>query len=86
MFFNVLGTWIRGLLSVGLLVAVVVFVKQWMDELPREERIGSTASGEVVTRPLPSLTDRIRAWRPGADAATALLVAAALTLFLISFG
>lgn len=48
MFPNVLSTWIRGLLSVAILVAGVLLVKKWVDELPQTEPVPRVAPGSQV--------------------------------------
>jgi pimeloyl-ACP methyl ester carboxylesterase len=86
MFFNLMGTWIRGVIAIGLVVAGIVLVKEWADELPTRERVRDAASGAEVTRPLQSLPERVAAWKPGPDRPTVLLGLGMLAILLTLFG
>src|SRR5688572_8890369 len=80
MFFNVLGTWLRGLLSIAVLVVGVILAMEWVDALPREIPVTDADTGVTTVQPLTRFGDRVQAWSPGADGATALLAGAILLL------
>jgi len=87
MMIGMLGTWIRGFLTIGLLIAAVLFVKEWADNLPRESRTLDPTTGAEVIRPLDSFSERLDVWDPARDRrATAYLIAGASLLFLSFFG
>lgn len=81
MFINVLGSWIRGLLSIVLLVAGAILIKEWVNELPRDIRVRD-ASGHVGMRPLDTFGERLSVWRTTPDRSIVPLAAGtALLLF-----
>jgi pimeloyl-ACP methyl ester carboxylesterase len=77
-----------GLLGVGLWVAVFFLFREWSQTLPdpRPPAV-ETRPGEppIPDRASPSFSERVSAWRPGADASTAYL-AGAIALTLIGLG
>jgi pimeloyl-ACP methyl ester carboxylesterase len=66
MFMNVLGTWLRGLFSAGLLVLGLVCVKEWRDHLPLHH-VYQDASGSLQARTIDDFGERLREWDPGID-------------------
>ena len=80
----ILRTWLRGLLALAIIAGAIYCFRAWYRELPSTERVVVTRSdgyGAIVERPIPA-SERIAAWRPAADRATAFLVCAlSLTLW-----
>ena len=87
MVFSPLGTWLRGLLALAAIGSAVYLLTRWADRLPREQpvEVRRGEGTEVESRPLPGFGERVGAWRPGWDAATAAL-AGSLALALWSAG
>lgn len=90
MFPNVLSTWIRGLLSVAILVAAGLLLKKWVDDLPRVDHVTASegsAAGHLVDRsPGPGpLGDRLVAWAHDPRRSLAPLLVG-LALLLLAFG
>ncbi|WP_439626727.1 alpha/beta fold hydrolase [Gemmata sp.] len=79
MIFVPFGVWFRGLLALAMIGASVYLLLGWADRLPREEAVEVRQGDRVAveTRPLETFRDRVGAWRPGWDAATALLAGGA---------
>ena len=86
MFFNLMGSWIRGVIAIGLVVAGIVLVKEWADELPTQVRARDASSQFDVNRPLQSFPERVAAWKPGVDRPTMLLALGMLAILLTLFG
>ena len=84
MFMNMLGTWLRGLVSLGLLVFALVCVKEWYDRLPAEV-VTTSAAGDLTTRRL-AFGERVDAWDAGARDPATRWLAAGLLLLLFTFG
>jgi pimeloyl-ACP methyl ester carboxylesterase len=82
-FLTALSSWIRGFLSVALVLGGILLVKEWVDDLPREEPIATSPSSPIAPgRPLHSLPDRLAAWRGDPDRSTAPLLWGGLLLLL----
>src|SRR5689334_11099089 len=83
--FGFLRMWVWGLLAVALWVGVVLLARGWSHNLP-DPRPADAPSPDGVTPPPepppPSFADRVAAWRPGWDRATAFLAGAALLTLL----
>jgi pimeloyl-ACP methyl ester carboxylesterase len=86
MMIGLLGTWIRGLLALGLMIGAGLFIKEWAEHLPREERRRDPVTGAEVIRPLDSFSERFNAWDAGRDRSTVFLIAGASLLFFSFFG
>ena len=86
MFFNLVGTWIRAVIAIALVVAAIVLVKEWADELPTQVRGRDASIGSEVNLPLEAFPERVAAWKPGFDRPTMLLAAGILAILLTLFG
>ena len=86
MFFNLMGSWIRGVIAIGLVVAGIVLVKEWADELPTHVRTRDVSSRAEVNVPLESFPERVAAWKPGLDRPTMLLGLGILAILLTLLG
>jgi pimeloyl-ACP methyl ester carboxylesterase len=78
--------WLWGVTAIALWVGVALLAREWARRLPDSRPVATTASGEPAPiGPEPAFADRLAAWRPGADAATAALAGAVL-LSLVGIG
>jgi pimeloyl-ACP methyl ester carboxylesterase len=84
MVFSPLGTWLRGLIALAAIGSAAYLFARWADRLPRDAVV-EARPGEPERRPLTGFGERLSAWRPAGDAATAAL-AGALALSLWSVG
>ena len=82
MYFDVLGTWFRGLLAIALIAAAALLVKEWLDELPTSTHARDPVTGTETVRALDTLSERLAAWSPRPNRSTGLLVGGALLLAL----
>ncbi|MFO0848021.1 MAG: alpha/beta fold hydrolase [Gemmataceae bacterium] len=75
MLFSPFGIWLRGLLSPTVIGFGVFLLTRWHDALPTEQPVEPpTATNPAPDRrPLTTFGERVSAWRPGWDRATALL-------------
>lgn len=84
--FGLVRMWVWGLAAVALWVGVGLLVWRWADSLP-DPRPAPPGTAPADPPPPPSVNERLAAWRPGADAPTALLAGAvALTLLGVGGG
>src|SRR5688572_4235005 len=85
MMIGLLGTWLRGLLALGLMVAAVLFLKEWVDRLPREESTRDPTTGAEVIHPLNSFSERFDAWDSERDRTGTAYLVTTIALFFFSF-
>ena len=83
MFLNLLGTWLRGLFSLGLLVLGLVCVKQWHDHLPGHAV--SMGPAGLTARPIHALGERLAEWDPDVEDPATRWLAAGLALLFFTF-
>jgi pimeloyl-ACP methyl ester carboxylesterase len=75
LFLNVLGLWLRGLISILIFAVGVGLIAKWFDDLPRDARTVSPNTGAVTVRPLDTLTERLEARELEGDRPIGFLVA-----------
>jgi pimeloyl-ACP methyl ester carboxylesterase len=80
--------WFLGVVAIALWVGVVLLVRDWSHHLPDPRPPAQAPDDQQADHPPPeppSFSERVAAWRPGADRATAALAGAVL-LTLIGIG
>jgi pimeloyl-ACP methyl ester carboxylesterase len=86
MLISLLGVWLRGLLSLAIIVAATLLLKTWADSLPREALLADPATGQMEVSRLTTFGERIDAWDPKLDRSTLFLIAASLLVLFTFFG
>jgi len=85
---SILLMWLRGLLSIAVLAGGIYLICCWYDRLPEATVVVRyTEDGTVTKTRIPAtFFQRVRSWRPGGDATTALLAGGLFLLGLSSAG